>query len=266
MYDENETAYDTAYSNRGQVLGIVKLPGAKNLPITSFVNYMKGHPTIGDPDNKEEVRNYILGFDKNGNPIDPCNWAYGEVMGDVDCSSVNNKFIYSGDPVTQTGWVNTHPNDQRQMQNTGPFTLRKGEEKEIIVAYVLGIGTDALNSITEARRIDDLAQFFYDNNFDKTTDVKPQNEVLANSFTLFQNYPNPFNPTTKIKYEIPKLTQVQLKVYDIIGREIATLVNEQKPAGSYEIEFNASQLSNGVYFYELHANDFRDVKKLVLLK
>lgn len=266
IYDENEIAYDTAYSNRGQVLGLEKYPGAENLGVSSSVFYVSSDPDLGDPDNKYEGRNYMLGFDKVGNPADPCGWHYGEVFGDIDCDSVDNKFWFSGDPVTQTGWINTRPNDQRFMQNTGPFVLKKGQEKEIIVAYVLGIGTDPINSITEARRIDDLAQFFFDNNFDETTDVKPQNEVLTNTFNLFQNYPNPFNPTTKIKYEIPKSVHVQLKVYDILGREIATLVNEQKPAGSYEVEFNASNLSNGVYFYELRTGDFRNIKKLVLLK
>src|SRR5690606_29759297 len=70
-----------------------------------------------------------------------------------------------GDPVTNTGWINTTPTDQRQMQNTGPFNLVKGEELEIIAAYIVGQGGNALESITEARRIDDGAQFIFDQNF-----------------------------------------------------------------------------------------------------
>lgn len=164
-YDEGETPLDTAFSNRGQFIGVEEYPGARNLGISSFVHYIQSDPDLGDPDNKEEARNYMLGLDKVGNPPDPCIWAYGEVMGGVDCSTVDPRFWYSGDPVTQTGWICTTPTDQRQMQNTGPFTLKKGEEKEIVVAYVVGIGNDALTSIREAQRIDDGAQFIFDINF-----------------------------------------------------------------------------------------------------
>ncbi len=93
------------------------------------------------------------------------------------------------------------------------------------------------------------------------------------SYSLSQNYPNPFNPSTKIKYEIPAPPNlpkgevlVQLKVYDILGREVKTLVNEQKQSGAYEVEFDASRLSSGIYFYKLSASNFTETKKLVLLK
>jgi len=85
-------------------------------------------------------------------------------------------------------------------------------------------------------------------------------------FVLHQNYPNPFNPTTVIKYSIPQQTFVSLKVYNILGKEVSVLVNEQKEAGVYEVEFNASNLSNGIYFYTLRAGNFVDTKKLILAK
>jgi hypothetical protein len=85
-------------------------------------------------------------------------------------------------------------------------------------------------------------------------------------FSLEQNYPNPFNPTTKIKYSLPKAAFTTLKVYDITGREVATLLNEYKIAGTYEIQFNASNLASGVYFYRLNTGQFSAVKKLLLLK
>ncbi|MCJ7555072.1 MAG: T9SS type A sorting domain-containing protein [Ignavibacteriaceae bacterium] len=92
-----------------------------------------------------------------------------------------------------------------------------------------------------------------------------QSEVPAQYF-LFQNYPNPFNPTTTIKYQIPGLDFVTLKVYDILGNEIATLVNEYKPAGSHDAEFNAAQLPSGVYFYQFKAGSFTQTKKMILLR
>jgi photosystem II stability/assembly factor-like uncharacterized protein len=97
------------------------------------------------------------------------------------------------------------------------------------------------------------------------TDVE-RDDLTPHLFTLFQNYPNPFNPTTTINYQIPSTGHVSLKIYDILGREIATLVNEEKSAGNYEIKFDGSNLSSGVYFYRLQSGSFSETKKFVLLK
>ena len=86
------------------------------------------------------------------------------------------------------------------------------------------------------------------------------------NFSLAQNYPNPFNPSTVIRYSVSSAQLVTLKIYDVLGREVKTLVNEEKPSGSYEIEFNASNFSSGIYFYQLTAGDFRDTKKMILLR
>ena len=85
-------------------------------------------------------------------------------------------------------------------------------------------------------------------------------------FLLSQNYPNPFNPATKIKYSIPQSSQVIIKVYDILGSLIETLVNEEKPAGTFELTWNASNLPSGVYFYQLKTGEFINIKKMILLK
>ena len=85
-------------------------------------------------------------------------------------------------------------------------------------------------------------------------------------FALEQNYPNPFNPNTTIKYSIPEAGNVELKVYDILGNKVVTLVNEEKSPGKYIAEFNASTLASGVYVYTLRAKDFIQTKKLILMK
>lgn len=90
--------------------------------------------------------------------------------------------------------------------------------------------------------------------------------VQPKTYSLEQNYPNPFNPTTKIKYSIPEASQISLKIYDVLGNEVAQLVNQEKPAGSYEVEFNASSLSSGVYFYKLKSGSFIQTKKMIVLK
>ncbi len=90
-------------------------------------------------------------------------------------------------------------------------------------------------------------------------------------FFLSQNYPNPFNPTTTIRYQLTEREFVSLKVYDILRREVAELVNEEKPAGSYEVEFNSHSgnvrnLTSGIYFYQIKAGDYSETKKMILLK
>ena len=97
------------------------------------------------------------------------------------------------------------------------------------------------------------------------TDVKEKYTVVEN-FKLYQNYPNPFNPTTTIRYSITKTGLVTLKVYNLIGEEITTLVNEEKTAGNYKVEFDASKLPSGVYLYQIKAGSFSQTKKMLLIK
>ena len=116
----------------------------------------------------------------------------------------------------------------------------------------------------------------YDGSYEYS-DIVEVEVPAPNEFALLQNYPNPFNPTSTIVYNTPNAGLITLKVYDVLGNEIVTLVNEEKPAGSYEVEFNAQSaeggLPSGVYFYRLQvypanggAQDFMRIKKMILLK
>ena len=98
------------------------------------------------------------------------------------------------------------------------------------------------------------------------TDVKEDKNRLPSKFDLLQNYPNPFNPRTIISYQLPVSGNVVLKVYDVLGNEITTLVNEEKPVGYYETNWNASNLASGIYFYRLQAGSFNETKKMIYLK
>ena len=102
--------------------------------------------------------------------------------------------------------------------------------------------------------------------FDISTGTGNNPAVIPDKFSLSQNYPNPFNPITNIKYQTPINSFVTLKVYNILGKEVATLVNDNKPAGFYTVAFNASSLPSGVYFYKLTAGEFTDVKRMILVK
>jgi len=89
---------------------------------------------------------------------------------------------------------------------------------------------------------------------------------LPTAYYLSNNFPNPFNPSTKIKYSVPQTSTVQMKVFDVLGKEIETLVNEEKPVGTYELNWNAANLPSGVYFYRLKAENFVQTRKMILLK
>jgi hypothetical protein len=122
---------------------------------------------------------------------------------------------------------------------------------------ITGINANALEY--RLKQIDFNGQFSY-------SDIVSVDNLAPNGFVLEQNYPNPFNPLTHIKYAIAGKQFVSIKVYDVIGNEIATLVNEEKPAGTYEVEFNATNISAGVYYYSLVTEGFVQTKKMILLK
>jgi len=116
----------------------------------------------------------------------------------------------------------------------------------------------------DKRNGNDKYDIFFSRN-DNLTAVNNENH-RSDKFSLSQNYPNPFNPSTNIKYQIPKSGHVTLKIYDILGKEVISLINKEQPAGSYEITFNASNLTSGIYFYRLTTNNFTEIKRMALIK
>jgi hypothetical protein len=174
----------------------------------------------------------------------------------------------TGDPVTGTGWyqIDYYPmgGDQRYHLPSGPFNLAIGDTQEVVIAFLIKKGTDNLNSITELRNYAAQIQHWYDNDF--VTDVDENNILLPTEFSLSQNYPNPFNPSTTISYQLPVTSNVTLKIYDILGSEVATLVNQEQSVGNYKVDFNASHLSSGIYFYQVKAGSFVQTKKMILIK
>jgi len=120
-------------------------------------------------------------------------------------------------------------------------------------------------NLTPAKYLYRLKQIDFDGQYEYSDEI----EVEVNgplTFALGQNYPNPFNPATKITYTLPQKNYVALKIYDVLGKEVATLVNEEKPTGIYEVEFNAAKLPSGIYFYRIQAGNFVETKKMVVMK
>ncbi len=156
-------------------------------------------------------------------------------------------------------------------------------QKETIQWSVLGSGSsfsfvqnDVIESISGQVIVDKISDGnnnilsgFFSNPDAQSTNVTSADEtnpIVIKNYTLFQNYPNPFNPSTKISYALPQNSFVELKVFNLLGQEIATLVNEQKPVGNYEVNFDASNLPSGVYIYKMKAGEYVQTKKMVLLK
>jgi hypothetical protein len=129
-----------------------------------------------------------------------------------------------------------------------------------------------VNTIADNDGYEDYKQWVYvgvyENNweYEDTTSVGIDKDLTPKDFTLNQNYPNPFNPITQIQYDMKSAGQVNMELFDIRGAKVRTLINENKPEGSYEFAFDGSQLSSGVYFYSMTANGITKTRKLVLMK
>jgi len=245
-------------------------PGFINLSMTAFNFIVGGDSFFGDPPNNFDgaLQYYNIFQGKIGITGDP-------IINPVD--TLPTTFPLSGNPVNGTGWLDgmLHPpGDRRMGLTTGPFQMAPGDTQIVVVAQ---IAAGAVNGVTRLMAIDtlkhysQLAQAFYDDTFpvlveDNNSTHQPE------EFMLYQNYPNPFNPSTKIKYTIapPNLPEgeafVSLKVYDVLGNEVATLVNKEEPAGTYEVEFDARNLASGIYLYRIQVGSFVETKKLILLK
>ncbi len=148
------------------------------------------------------------------------------------------------------------PADISEVTSGGPFSIPAG--KSIDIAFVLTAG----NNVEELRTNVKNAREMYNNLLANNNG----GEEIPLKYNLSQNYPNPFNPGTKIDYEIPEGGQVTIKVYDILGNLVKTLINENKEPGIYHVKFNADGLASGIYIYQLKVNSFTSTKKLVIIK
>jgi hypothetical protein len=160
-------------------------------------------------------------------------------------------------------------------QNNAGFEVQRRSEKASewqVLGFVRGAGTTAeaqsytfLDKSASGKVQYRLKQIDFDGQFEYSNVIEVD-AGLPKVFALEQNYPNPFNPSTTIRYQLPVASEVKLEVYDVLGKKIATLVNERQSAGSYQVVWNASGLSSGTYFYRLQAGTFTQTKKMILVK
>jgi hypothetical protein len=151
--------------------------------------------------------------------------------------------------------------------------LETKSEKWKSIGFVNGNGTTTESqsysfrdeNVTSGKYMYRLKQIDFDGSFEYSNSIEVEISTPI-IFTLDQNYPNPFNPSATISYQLPKTGNVNLKVFDVLGKEVATLVNMEQTSGSYKVEFNGSGLASGIYYYQLRASDFIETKKMILLK
>jgi hypothetical protein len=258
----NET--DSAYVDGTWKKGFKDLGLSAYVPMFCCYTFAPAYFQQGVPEGTKELHNLLSGKLNNGMPfINP------------NTSQPFGNYPFSGDPETQTGvyeggplGLPTNGGDRYLIISSGPFTFAPGDTQNISVAIFLARGTSNVNSVTKLKETAKLIQNFYNKYLTDVKDEKPN--TLPSEFALSQNYPNPFNPETVISYQVPVNSKVSLKVYDILGKEVAILVNEEKSAGKYQVNFNGSNLASGVYFYKLSANggagSFSQTRKFVLIK
>lgn len=289
-YIYNEADSDYRYGNNLPVYAIILLQGAivNSEPIEyAFVN---GKKILGKKDlGMSSFNNLIWGNGDWPSPK-PTNYYnalqglsfFGRLPFVNPITNQQTKFPQSGYPPTNTGWLDkpSFPRQNRDFQiNTGPFNLMPGEFQEIIFAQIITTSTNRMGNISYIKYLAKYVKDFYQNEmFKNVAEISKPTEIPMR-YSLSQNYPNPFNPSTTIEYTIPNDEIVTLKVFDVLGREVATLVNEYKHAGTYKVNFNVktrhgASLQSGVYFYQLRTGDpsagsghgFVETKKLILMK
>jgi hypothetical protein len=188
--------------------------------------------------------------------------------------------VLSGDPVSATGFVDATgkywpyvPGERRFQIHSGPFSLAPGDTQEVVVAFVAGLGTDRLSSITVMKHITRQLKLWYPYHPDFRSDEEDlPGEILPPAdYTLLQNYPNPFAASTRIQYSIPQDVQVRISIYDLLGKEVAVLEDSQKIQGFYDALWDGRDKSgrsvpSGIYLYKLKSAHLELTRKLLLVR
>jgi hypothetical protein len=157
--------------------------------------------------------------------------------------------------------------------SSGPFTMGHSDTQVVVLGFTITRdGGNNFQNVCALQNLSDSVLYYYYHDFPMCIPIglQPISTEVPDKFMLYQNFPNPFNPATKIKFDIPAGTRrglfVQIKIYDILGREIATLVDEQLKPGTYEVQWDGANNASGIYYYKLVSDKFSETKKMVMLK
>ena len=252
--------YDFALTEDNQ-----RVYGFINLPMTAFYYFTNGDPFITDP---------IQGSAEGATQF--YNFMQGKIgiTGEYFINPVTGlptTFALSGNPVISEGWIDgmqQGPGDRRLGLSTGPLQMAPGDTQVVVIAEIAGgaiPGIDYLAAIDLVKFYSSIAQEFYDTQFPLPVSANDKT-VLPQTFELEQNYPNPFNPSTTINFSLPSSGYATLKIYNALGEEVEVLLDKKLTTGAYEVEWIASGMPSGVYFYQLKTDGRVETKKMLLLK
>ena len=243
-----------------------KYPGAKNISDYNTFYFVSGDAVIGDPSVSTDLINYQSAKLKSGLPLNPCSFVKGTVNGGALCDTINPKYIFAGNPVSNYGWLQKNPDGIYQLLNIGPFNLKAQESNSVIFAYVLGKGDTWQASYQAAENHTMMIRQAYKHNLAPTFTGIDSRGIAKMDYKLMQNYPNPFNPGTTNKCNIPLKGFYTLKVYNMLGEEVAVLNNKVLPEGEYSFYFDAKNKPSGIYVYRLTGDNINISRKMMLVK
>ena len=238
------TNYSNIYGTAPPALGMVlyNVSGHNG----RYMDYFN-HPVKNsyEPRNIHEAFNLLKGLKPDGSAwINPIN-------------NQATNYVLSGDPELGTGWLDNMSSDKRILMCSKINTVLPLDTVKFYVATIIKRGTNNLNSVTQLKYCINLG----------VIGVKDPLVVIPKVFKLYQNFPNPFNPITTIKYDIPIKTSVRIVIYDVLGRTVNTIINNQiTEPGSHEIYWDGTNFASGVYFYKIDTESFSSFKKMILLK
>ena len=233
--------------------GVIDQP-SERMPITTFMYYNNNSTAQGDPQDGQEYYNYMRARWRDGSPL---------LYGDDTCERDERRptsFAFSGNPVTATYWTEFHtyacaispyiaPADRRAVMATGPFRMEPGATEDLLIALVWARGTSNLDSITELRKAMRHVQGLGEALLTPTISVPKTSPKSLLAYA--ENAPNPFDERTVIRYSVPEPQHVRLTIYDVLGRQVGTLVDGVQTEGMHEVVFEAGSLPPGVYIYRL---------------
>ena len=266
--DVNDSGYGEAPPAAGVLF--LRTPHQYNqttqAPLSGFREFTDG-PLWRLPQDPDEYYYTMQGRARDGSFF--CVWQWPHYCRQSSSIAEYSTFLYPGDPVTGHGWsaMNTDglgnptaPSDRYWIVGAGPFGMEPGEVDTVDVAFLWARGTDHLDSVTELRKATDHIRRIADILYTPTvSSASPY--IRPTPLTFGQNYPNPFTDRTTITYSLAQSRQVRLTVHDVLGREVATLAEGFREAGSYEAVLKGSDLSPGMYLYRLELDGFYTFSK-----
>ncbi|MEM8486870.1 MAG: T9SS type A sorting domain-containing protein [Bacteroidota bacterium] len=254
--------------------GIIDEPG-EMLGTTNTMAFDSDPGPYGDPTDADHYYAYMQSTWGNGRHVVE---GYRGIQGDYwpkGLIAQHTNFFYPGDPVTGAFWSENnmdgmgnrvHPSDRLFVVATGPFNLAPGDTTVINFAIIWSRGDSNLNSISVLRRETRAVRANADYIYTPTAVMKSLANQQAPLLGFDQNFPNPFSQSTTLRYSLPQTMQVRLAVYDILGREVALLVDAQQEAGIYTAEFDADNLPAGIYLARIELDFLQFTKRMVLIR